>query len=154
MDFRFESLKDCNLINGSSYFMDFGVMETEEDAAIVQGKLLTVFGEPASTSENYEDSFDYVIRATAEDGRSVILSVYNVGMVHIGAIQQDDFAAKAASALIEYVNAAEPTDFESTVYYLDFFIRIDISLKDGKVTQVSSEISEEKVQELVDKWYK
>ena len=154
MKFNFESLQDANLILGSSYFMDFGEMNSQEAAAIAEGKLLSAFGQPALTSENYEDSFNYIIRATADTGESVILTVYGIGVVHIGADRQDDFAQKAAVALIEFVNAFAPTDYSRTVYYLDFDMQIDIQVQGGKVTINQSQISEEKINELIDKWYK
>ena len=153
MKFKFESLQDDSLIGGS-YFIDFGEMNTQEDAAIAEGKLLSAFGQPALTSENYENSFNYIIRATADTGESVILTVYGMGVVHIGADRQDDFAQKAAVALIEYVNAFAPTDYSRTVYYLDFDMQIDIQVQGGKVTIDQSQISEEKINELMDKWYK
>ena len=81
MKYTFESLQDENLMGGSSYFMDFGEMESQEDAAIAEGKLLSAFGQPEYTSENYENSFSYFIRATANDGRSVMLEVYGMGEI-------------------------------------------------------------------------
>ena len=153
MKFNFESL-DFSEYSGGSYLMDFGEMSSQKDAAIVEGKLLTAFGSPTEASENYENSFNYVIRATANDGHSVMLNVYGMGVVHIGAEQQNDFAQKAASALIEYVNAFAPADYSRTVYYLDFDMQIDISVKDGRVTIGQSQISEEKINELINKWYK
>lgn len=153
MKFTFEALQDDALIGGSSYFMDFGIMESQKDAAIAEGRLLSAFGEPAFTSENYENSFIYIIRATAEGGESVMLSVYGTGVVHIGSEQQDEFAEKAASALVEYVNSFAPTDYSRTVYYLDCDLQLDIQVKNGKVTLDQSELSAEKFAELSDKWY-
>ena len=154
MNFKFETLQDLSLIGGSSYFMDFGEMNSQEDAAITEGKLISAFGAPEFTSENYEDSFNYIIRATDDDGKSVILTVYGAGVIHIGSDQQDIFAKKAASALIEYVNAFAPADYRRTVYYLDYELQIDIHVKDGKATINQSQISEAKVNELINEWYK
>lgn len=153
MKFSFESLDFSEQIGGS-YFMDFGEMESQEDAAIAEGKLLSAFGQPEYTSENYENSFEYIIRATANDGHSVVLNVYGMGVVHIGAEQQDDFAKKAAIALIEYVNSFSPSDYNRTVYYLDFYLQIDIQVKNGKVTIEQSQISQDKANELFDKFYR
>ena len=154
MKYTFESLQDENLMGGSSYFMDFGEMNSQEDAAIAEGKLLSAFGQPEYTSENYENSFNYIIRATANNGESVILTVYGMGVVHIGAEQQDDFAKKAAIDLIEYVNSFSPSDYNRTVYYLDFDLQIDIQVKNGKATIEQSQISQDKANELFDKFYK
>ena len=152
MDFTFESL-DFSEYPGGSYLMDFGEMGSQEDAALVEGKLLTVFGAPAETSNNYENSFNYVIRATSNDGRTAVLNVYGMGVVHIGADEKDDFTVQAANALFEYVNAAKPTDYARTVYYLDFDMQIDIQVKNGRVTFGQSQLSEEKIAELVKEWY-
>ena len=152
MKFEFESLQDISMMP-SGYFMDFDGIIAQKDTAIIEGKMLTVFGSPIWQSDNYENSFNYIIKATSEDGRSVIFSVYNMGAIHIGSNQQDDYATEAANALIEYVKSAEPTDYERTVYYLDFLLQLDISVKNGVVTIDQSEISEEKAVELFNKWY-
>ena len=153
MNFKFETL-DLSEYTGGSYLMDFGEMVSQEDAAIVEGKLLTVFGEPVDVSKNYENSFNYIIRATADDGSTAILNVYGMGVVHIGASQEDDFTVQAANALVEYVNSAKPTDYQRTVYYLDIDLQIDISVKNGNVTISYSQISEEKASELFEEFYK
>ena len=152
MKFSFESI-DFSEYGGGGYLMDFGEMESQEDAAIAEGKLLSAFGQPEFESENNENSFNYTIRATANNGESVILTVYSVGVIHIGAERQDSFAEKAASALIEYVNAFAPADYSRTVYYLDFDMQIDIQVKGGKATISQSQISQEKANELFDKFY-
>ena len=82
------------------------------------------------------------------------LTCLSAGVVHIGADRQDDFAQKATVALIEYVNTFAPADYSRTVYYLDFDMQIDIQVQGGKVTIDQSQISEEKINELFDKWYK
>ncbi len=155
MKFVFESVDYSDEYTGS-YLMDFGDMESEdaaEAAAIVEGKLLTVFGTPPEVSDNYENSFNYYIRATAEDGRAAKLNVYNQGVIHIGAAEEDDLTVQAANALIEYVTAAEVTDYKKTVYYADFCIEINISVENGKFSSSFSQISEEKLAELYEKWY-
>ena len=153
MKFTFESLQDENLMGVSAYFMGFGDMNSQEDAAIVEGKLLSAFGQPEYTSENYENSFNYIIRATADNGESVVLTVYGMGVVHIGAEQQNAFAQKAAIALIDYVNAFSPSDYSRIVYYLDYALQIDIQVKNGKATISQAPISEDKANELFDKFY-
>ena len=152
MNFKFEVVDGKEYLEGS-YLMDFGKMESQEDAVIVEGKLLATFGDPADMSENYENSFNYFIRTIADDGQSAILNVYGMGVVHIGAAKDDDFTQKAANALIEYVMAATPQNYQRTVYYLDFDIQINISLNDGEVTISTLPIPEEKVEELYSKLY-
>lgn len=153
MKFTFEALQDDRLIGGSSYFMDFGVMETQEDAAIAEGKLRSAFGDPAFASENAENSFNYIVRATADNGDCVVLSVYGMGVIHIGAARQDGFAQEAATALIGYVDSFSAADYSRTVYYLDYDLKIDIQVKNGKAAIVQSQMPEEKATELVCEWY-
>jgi hypothetical protein len=82
-----------------------------------------------------------------------MLNVYGMGVVHIGASQSDEITMQAAKALVEYVNAFKPTDYERTVYYLDFGLQIDIQVKNGKAKITQSQISEDKANELFDKFY-
>lgn len=153
MKFIFESIQDESLIAGS-YLMDFGDAKgSEEETAIMEGKLLSVFGKPVLQSENMENSFNYVIRATAENGRETILCVYHVGMIHIGSEQKDEFTLEAARRLVEYVTAATPADYARTVYYLDFNVQMDISVKNGVAHIDHSEITDEKADELFSQWY-
>ena len=74
--FTFESSQDLDLIGGTSYLADFNGAASTKDSAIIEGKLLSAFGEPAYSSENCESSFIYVIIAKADDGGSAVLSVY------------------------------------------------------------------------------
>lgn len=153
MKFNFEVMDDPAAYTGGSFLMNFEEMATQESAALIEGKLLTVFGEPADRSDNYENSFNYYISATAEDGRSTMLNVYGMGVVHIGATHRDDMAKQAAVALIAHVNAAVPTDYERTVYYLDYNLQVDISVKDGAATVAYSEIPDEKADALFEQFY-
>lgn len=68
--------------------------------------------------------------------------------------EDDEFTKQAATALIEYVNSAEPTNYQRTVYYLDFDLQIDISVQNGEVSVAHCQISEEKSSELFEKFYK
>ncbi|MBQ9780805.1 MAG: hypothetical protein IJW00_07650 [Clostridia bacterium] len=153
MKFHFESLDHLDLVSGTSYLMDFGTINSQQDAALAEGKLLSAFGQPAFTSVNCENSFNYVIKATSEDGNTAILSVYNMGMVHIGAGQANDFTLSAAHALVEYVNSFAPADYERTIYYLDFNLQIDVQVKNGKVMINQSQIPPEKADALFMEMY-
>lgn len=153
MNFIFETLSDLDLINGSYYIADFGKQEDQNETAVLEGKLITAFGAPAAISDNYENSFDYVIKATAEDGRSVVLVVYNVGQIHIGAKDKDDFTMSAAQALVDYVSVVHPTDYERVLYYMDFFLRINIKVTDGVAEVNYTELNEEEIKELEKRWY-
>ncbi len=64
------------------------------------------------------------------------LNVYNAGVIHTGALTEDEFTLQTANALVKYVNSAKPTDYERTVYYVDFDLQIDISIKNGEIPQL------------------
>ena len=142
--FTFESSQDLDLILGTSYLADYNGAASTKDSAIIEGKLLSAFGEPAYSSENDENSFDYVIIAKADDGRSAVLSVYGTGgTIHVGSEENDEFTMVAADSLAEYVNAFEPADYSRTVYYLDFDLKIDITVSGGEARISQSQLSEE-----------
>ena len=154
-DIHIEMVTDRSLLTGSSYFMDFGDEEvmTMEETAILEGKLRAAFGEPSYESENYENSISYIIKVTEPNGQNVILEVYNAGMLHIGTPKKNDLAKTAAQHVIAYVKMCEPVDYEKTVYYLDYDLQIDISVKNGIATVEQSEISDEKASELAEEWW-
>ncbi len=137
----------------TSWQMDYPGSDSMESTALIEGQLLTAFGQPPRVSENMENSFEYVFKAIAEDGREVIFTVYNVGVIHIGAKEKTPLLEEAVNALAWEVSQMKPTDYARTVYYLDTFDRIDIEVKNGVVNIKTSEISEEKAEELFDEWY-
>ena len=154
-EIRIETVTDRSLLAGSSYFMNFGDKEvmTTEETAIWEGKLRAAFGEPSFESENYENSISYILKVTESNGQTVILEIYNVGMLHIGTSEKNDFAKTAAAHVIAYVEMCEPLDYEKTLYYLDYDLQMDISVKNGVATVQKSIISEEKAGELAAQWW-
>ncbi|MBQ7669182.1 MAG: hypothetical protein IJS45_00505 [Clostridia bacterium] len=154
LQFNFESSDNLELLGGTHGLMPFSGAGTTKDAAIAEGKLLSAFGDPVLSSEDAENSFNYIIIASTDDGRNCVLTVYGIGgTIHIGAKDQADFVYKAADALCEYVNAFEPTDYKRTTYYLDFGVQIDISVRGGIASVTESEIPELKLDELFKKFY-
>jgi len=152
--FTFESSQDLDLIGGTSYLADFNGAASTKDSAIIEGKLLSAFGEPAYSSENCESSFIYVIIAKADDGGSAVLSVYGTGgTIHIGSEENDEFTVNAADSLAEYVNSFEPADYSRTVYYLDFDLKIDISVSGGEAHISQSQLSEEESSAIFEKLF-
>ena len=151
MKFTFETVDDYSLILGTSYLMDFGDDCVGEGAALIEGKLLTVFGEPYSISDNEENGFEYIIKATSDDGEVSHISVYSTSGIHIGG-DNKEATRKAADALIEYVNSAEPSDFERVRYYMDFGVRITTIVKNGKVSMKSDFLSDDEIDDIYSRW--
>ncbi len=79
--------------------------------------------------------------------------MYNVGEIHIGADKTGMFAKKAAKALIEYVNAAPPSDYEHITYYMDFQLKIHTVVRNGVATIDQEEIGDEEADAICDRWY-
>lgn len=151
MKFTFEAVNDYSLILGTSYLMDFGDDCVGEGAALIEGKMLTVFGEPYSISENEENGFEYIIKATSEAGEATYLAVYSTSGIQIGG-DQEELTRVAANALIDYVNAAEPSDFKRVRYYMDFGVEITSVVKDGKVTMKSRFLSDDEIDAVYSRW--
>lgn len=151
MRFTFETVDDHSLIIGTSCLMDFGENCVGEGAALIEGKLLTVFGEPYSISDDEENGFEYIIKATSEAGEVTYISVYSTSGVHIGG-DGEDLSLDAAYALVDYVNSAEPSDFERIRYYMDFGVKITTVVKDGNVSMKSSFLSDNEIDEIYSRW--
>ena len=88
-----------------------------EQAALWYGKLLTAFGDPAYTTNDFEDIYTYIVEAVCEDGERRVFSVYEgpTGPA-IGGTEREQ---KAAKAMIDYVSGLKPTDYEQEGYYFD-----------------------------------
>ena len=102
-----------------------------EQAALWYGKLLTAFGQPAYTTNDFEDIYTYIIEATAEDGERRVFSVYEgpTGPA-IGGTEREQ---QAALAMIEYVKGVAPTDYEQEGYYFDGPTKIHRGVSGGEV---------------------
>ena len=152
MKFTFEKVNDRSLIASTHYLMDFGDIYSGEDNAIIEGKLLTVFGEPLTLSDDEENGYEYVIKATAENGETTYISVYHAAGAHIGG-DGFDTSVDAAKALIEYVNSANPSDFQRVRYYMDFGVEITTTVKNGVVHMESRFLNEAEIKEVYSRWY-
>ncbi|MDE6501387.1 MAG: hypothetical protein K2L10_04825 [Ruminococcus sp.] len=111
---------------------------TDEKFALFFGKLITLFGEPDYTTDDYENMYSYWI--TAEDGQSKIYlevyhgaSVASVGGKPMGTDrEQEKIYMKVAGELISFIESAEPSDYEWQGVYEDIPVNIKYTVKDGK----------------------
>lgn len=117
----------------------YGLDCTDEKFAFFFGKLITVFGEPYSTTDDYEDMYSYWI--TAEDGQNKIyLEVYHgasgasVGGQPVGADRkQEKLYEEVANELIAFIESAEPSDYEWEGIYEDIPVNVKYAVKNGVV---------------------
>ena len=144
----FEVSNDENLMIGTSKILNIVEIgpNMSEDAAKVQGQLLTLFGEPAFTSKDFEIAYTYVIIAntSGSGANTFVLTTYSgpSGPAIGGEMGVDDIT-EAAEKLKEYILAAHPSDYEYEGYYFDGPTRIHQGVKDGQVFFSETAMSDE-----------
>lgn len=115
----------------------YNLKATDEKFALFFGKLITLFGEPYSTTDDYEDMYSYWI--TAENGQNKIyLEVYHgasgasVGGQPIDTDrEQEKIYMKVAGELIAFIESVEPSDYEWEGIYEDIPVNVKYAVKDG-----------------------
>jgi len=145
MNYTFTASDDLKLCSDdSSYITDISDKLSGEEITKIQGKLLTLFGEPVYTTPNLENAYEYVIIATDSDGKQTVLSAYCGpsgpaigGNVFIQGIED------IAKELRTYINQADTTDYEYEGYYLDRPAKIYQKIENGKISYSEVVIDEE-----------
>lgn len=133
----------------SSKILSFA-LPPQTDAQI-RARLLTLFGAPLYETDDDENAYGYIIRVTDQNQNSYILTAYQgaTGAAIGGDPRQDqDEIKKAAQALRAAVEAAEPSDFEKTVYYFDTLTRIDYGCCHGNCYSVERQLTFEELSAL------
>ncbi len=106
--------------------------------ALVYGQLQKLFGKPVFESENFEEWYNYYIKATDENGKEYYLEAYfgPTGSA-VGGSGDDEETVEAANALVKYIKSAETVDYEAKSVYEDFDVEVIMGVKNG--TPYSSE---------------
>ena len=135
----------CHIYDFSDY---------EHDLAIAYGQMRSLFGEPAYTTEDLENLYEYNIIATDKKGNKVLLYVYNgpTGPA-IGGDTSDPEAEAAAKELVKVIQCAEPVDFYCEAYYLDGPVKVTIEVKNGKGSVTEVPIDEKELEDVFNKLY-
>ncbi|WP_130861192.1 hypothetical protein [Bacilliculturomica massiliensis] len=137
--FTFEALsqeefsKDAGVLDGTSHILGLADDFTGEGAALIQGQLLTRFGEPLYLTKDLENAYEYIVEATDDKGNQLILSVYcgPTGPA-VGGHSSAPGIEQAAEALKKYIEEAEPSDFDYFGYYLDTASKIEQGVSGGR----------------------
>ncbi len=139
---------------GSQICRMCGAVDYEYDMGKVYGQLITLFGEPKYLTKDMENLYEYDIVATDEEGNEVFLYAYNgpTGPA-IGGDTDDEAAVAAAEDLANFIKSASPSDYELEAYYLDGPSKVNMEVKDGKVSVIEVRLSEEEFQEAVNEVY-
>lgn len=130
-NYIFTTSEDLNQLAGTGHIM--GLSFRVLDEAEIRGKLLTLFGEPASESVDAEAAYNYAIEATRKDsGETNILSCYQgPSGAAIGGDNSKPGITEAANDLIELIKSAEPADFKRKICYMDTLSNIEYGCVNG-----------------------
>lgn len=127
----------------------YDLKATDEKFTLFFGKLITLFGEPCYTTADYEDMYSYWI--TAENGQDKIyFEVYHgasgasVGGMPINSDrEQGKLYQKIAGELIEFIESAEPSDYEWEGIYEDIPVKVKYAVKNGVAFTEECEVDDE-----------
>lgn len=131
-----------------------GLQRIYEDSSkdvLVLGQMITLFGQPQTISENFENQYSYSILAEDENGKTAPLSVYSG---EIGGLD-DEVSKQAAKELADYIKSAVPSDYDYVGYYMDVPVKVKLGIKDGRPYQGGEplELSDEEFSQLYKKLY-
>ena len=114
----------------------------------------SLFGEPAYTTEDFENLYAYNIVATDKIGNKIFIYVYNgpTGPA-IGGDTSDPEAVEAAEELVKVIQGAEPADYYCEAYYYDGPTKLIIEVKNGKGKVTEFPLDEGDFEELYKDYY-
>ncbi len=125
---------------GGNWIYDTGTAG-EKEYALFLGKVMARFGKNGSLGTDWECMYSYPIAVEDENGNKYIVEIYHGSGGPSYSIptdfENDDIKSKyeqAAKELVEYIESAEPVDYEWESIYADIPARIKYIIKDGKVT--------------------
>ena len=126
-----------------------------EAAALLYGRLLTLFGEPnESSDEEWDELYTYYIEAN-DGGESMYFAVrHNGGVPKLEMPGDLDESASvmydaAKRALLEYFNSAEPADFTWQGKYKKYNT-LTCTVKDGVVTIEKDILMDELIDDIME----
>lgn len=127
------------------------IYEDSSKDVLVLGQMITLFGQPQTMTENFENQYSYSILAEDENGKIVPLLVYSAT---IGGLD-DDESKQAAKELADYIKSAEPSDYDYVGYYMDVPVKVKLGIKNGKPYQDGEplDLSDEEFSELYKRLY-
>ena len=154
MNITFRSVTDKEEQNGwnwGSYIRSIGSVATNPmEMPLTYGRLLKLFGEPAFTSENLEDMYNYLILGTDEEGNTYQLVAYSgPSGPAIGGDSSNPKLAEVAAALDEYINASDYVDFDYTGIYEDYDVEVKMGIQNGEPYMEENEMEDIDFEEML-----
>lgn len=149
-EYTFEAVDDLERIFGTSRILRIAKGYSAEEDALIQGQLLTLFGEPAQTSMDLENAYTYVILARDDEGNEYYLSAYaGPSGPAIGGDSSVPGTEDAAEALKDCVREAAPADYEYNGFYFDTSSKIIQGVSEGRVYYEETLMTEEQFMEAL-----
>lgn len=97
------------------------------------GQVITLFGQPDSITEDYEDVFSCGVSAEDEAGNVLYLEVYHgPSGPSIGGDPHSEEHKAAAKELAELICSAQPADYDWEGVYADIPANIRMGVRNGK----------------------
>jgi len=154
IEFTFKALDNIEYIFGTGKIMNivYPWDEIEENVKVF-GRLITLFGDPLQITDDLENAYIYVILATHISGRTHILSAYSGPSGPAIGGGREDGIEEAAEALKRYILQAEPSDFVYEGYYMDFSLRIYMSVEDGRANYSERQLTEAEHRQVMERWF-
>ena len=139
-DFYMPSSNICPIYDFDENFQKNWVM--------VLGQLKSLFGKPNYVTNNLENQFSYIIKATNENGDYLLLEAYCAGTgPAIGGLN-DNVSKLAADELAMYIRQAPTVDYDYEGYYLDTMSKVHQGIKNGVPFWEETEISPKEFEEF------
>ena len=139
-DFYMPSSNICSIYEFDENF--------EKNYVLALGQLKHLFGEPDYMTNNLENQFRYVIKATNEKRDVLLLEAYCAGSgPAIGGIRDSD-SKEAAYELAAYIRHSQTLDYDYEGYYLDAPSKVQHGIKNGEPYWEEREISENEAEEF------
>lgn len=155
MPYTFQSVEDMKKLTSSGKICNFieSCADYGKQFSLICGKIQALFGQPIYKTENMEDLFSYCILTTSEEGEEVYLEIYCAGSGLAVGGMKDEKSRKAAEALVDYVQQAEPVNYTQKAYYLDGPTALEFGIRDGVpyYNETKLRLSEKKFRELYER---
>ena len=141
--YSFSAQKDETELLGSSKIDNLELF-SEYNEVQIQGRMKALFGEPLYETENFEDAYTYVIRATASEGTNIYFTVYQGGSGSaIGAKSNSKQLQDALRDFKQLLKDTVPADFLYEGYYMDAYVKIKQGIQNGIPFFEETEIEED-----------
>ncbi|MCM1049472.1 MAG: hypothetical protein NC433_13725 [Clostridiales bacterium] len=153
-EFKAQNKRTMNrTVTGTSKIKSLTGYFPPDESILCLGRLKTLFGKPLYVTKDLDNQYGYCILATDKDGKEVYLQVYSgPSGPSIGGNHDADSLA-AADELVEFVAAAEASDYEYEGYYLDGPCSVKYSVRNGVPTMEENELSDEEYQKAYKEIY-